>query len=178
VRFSLSLSLPDLLSLFRLFVSPLIPLLGEAGLWGLSFLLVFAGALSDFLDGFLARRLGSSPLGKLLDPLADKVFSLCTLYAYTYLSPVSLSEWLFWLVLFRDGLLLLGGFLLLRKGVTPEPNLLGKLSTFFLFSLLFSCALSSALNRALPFLYPLEVLSGLLIVLSLFFYVREGLRHL
>jgi cardiolipin synthase len=36
--------------------------------------IVGAAALTDFLDGSVARRLGSSPYGAVLDPIADKVF--------------------------------------------------------------------------------------------------------
>ena len=36
-----------------------------------------AAALSDFADGFVARRLGGSRLGSFLDPLADKFFMAC-----------------------------------------------------------------------------------------------------
>src|SRR5258706_1669871 len=43
--------------------------------WRLAILV--AAALSDFADGFVARRLGGSRLGAFLDPVADKFFMAC-----------------------------------------------------------------------------------------------------
>jgi CDP-diacylglycerol--glycerol-3-phosphate 3-phosphatidyltransferase len=58
-------------------------------------------AISDFLDGYLARRLGLvTPLGKLLDPVADKVL-VCS--AFVYLSTENLCPvWVTVLILARE----------------------------------------------------------------------------
>lgn len=70
-------SLPNLLTCFRILLIPVLVLLLTRGgerfslLAGLTFLVA---CISDFLDGYLARRQGIvTPLGKLLDPLADKL---------------------------------------------------------------------------------------------------------
>ncbi len=70
------LTLPNLFTLSRLILSFIIPVLwvinvSERLLYGL----IIFGALSDTLDGNLARILNQkSKLGKILDPLADKCF--------------------------------------------------------------------------------------------------------
>ncbi|MEM1668963.1 MAG: CDP-alcohol phosphatidyltransferase family protein, partial [Thermofilaceae archaeon] len=68
--------IPNLLSLYRLLLSLIIPILWIRGFspkW-LS-LLIFSGVISDTLDGNLARILKQkTDLGKILDPLADKAF--------------------------------------------------------------------------------------------------------
>ena len=78
-------NLPNAITLGRIVVSPpclLLPLYsGRTGsaLIGFGFLAV---SLTDLLDGYLARRHGSvTQMGKLLDPLADKVLTMCALVA-------------------------------------------------------------------------------------------------
>ncbi|MFM2031605.1 MAG: hypothetical protein RLZZ297_370 [Chloroflexota bacterium] len=70
--------IPNLLGLFRVLTTPLMVywiLLGDG--WSLIYaaLLLFAMAMSDIVDGNLARRLGVvSPLGIFLDTISDKIF--------------------------------------------------------------------------------------------------------
>lgn len=65
------------LTLLRLFLLPLpVAMIYREGVgWKLAALVVFVGlGLTDALDGILARRHGATPLGALLDPIADKMF--------------------------------------------------------------------------------------------------------
>jgi cardiolipin synthase len=70
-------SLPNLITLARIVVIPIVVALlltGDAGLRIAAMVIFVAAALSDWLDGYLARRSGlSSPLGRMLDPIADKL---------------------------------------------------------------------------------------------------------
>ncbi|MCC6858348.1 MAG: CDP-alcohol phosphatidyltransferase family protein [Bryobacterales bacterium] len=89
-------------------------------------------ALTDGLDGFLARRLGCmTQVGAYLDPLADKLLLSGTYLALAAIS--SVPAWFVVLVFGRD-LLILGGaaalFLVARRRRFP-PTPWGKLSTFF-----------------------------------------------
>ena len=87
-------------------------------------------AFTDGLDGFLAKRFGwTSELGKLLDPMADKLL-LITVFAC--LSVADLSPW--WLtavVLLRDLVIVFGG--LVYRGLfgplEGRPTLCSKLNT-------------------------------------------------
>jgi cardiolipin synthase len=72
-----------------------------------AFWLFVAAAVTDLLDGNLARLLNQrSVLGAWLDPIADKVMLLTTLsmLCLTELLPL----WLLWVVLVRDGVILAG----------------------------------------------------------------------
>lgn len=77
------MNLPNALSLGRIIVAPLIALLPFAPAWPLrlaGFVLYIAAAITDYYDGVLARTRGLiTDLGKLLDPLADKLLLLATL---------------------------------------------------------------------------------------------------
>jgi cardiolipin synthase (CMP-forming) len=70
-------SIPNLLTYGRIAAIPLIVLLlatGHPALRWLALILYLAAAVTDFLDGYLARRWNqSSPLGRMLDPIADKL---------------------------------------------------------------------------------------------------------
>ena len=81
--FSRTVSLPDQLTVARVAAVPIVVVLfawdfPNHAYWATA---VFVVAMAtDQIDGWLARRRGtSSPLGKLLDPVADKVLVLATL---------------------------------------------------------------------------------------------------
>jgi cardiolipin synthase len=70
-------SLPNLITMGRIAAIPFILVLAAAGdgtLRWLALILFILAAASDWLDGYLARRSGqTSPLGQMLDPIADKL---------------------------------------------------------------------------------------------------------
>ena len=70
-------NLPNILTVFRIVLIPLLVVLltdPRPTASVLAALTFFVASLSDFFDGYLARRWGiSTPLGQLLDPLADKL---------------------------------------------------------------------------------------------------------
>jgi CDP-diacylglycerol--glycerol-3-phosphate 3-phosphatidyltransferase len=78
-----AINLPNLLTMLRIVLIPVVLWLladgtREASFWAA--VLYIASAVTDFLDGWLARRQGLiSVLGKFLDPLADKLLVMATL---------------------------------------------------------------------------------------------------
>ncbi len=84
--------------------------------------------LLDFLDGLAARLLSQeTELGKILDPLADKLLIIIVIVAL-----IVKSDFPIWLAVFifaRDMLIALAAFILLRKKRTVIPsNLIGKIT--------------------------------------------------
>jgi len=83
------MTLPNQLTIGRILVIPIICLFVASGwewLRWLGLLLYIAAAVSDWLDGFLARRMNlNSALGKMLDPIADKLLvgALLVTFAWT-----------------------------------------------------------------------------------------------
>ncbi|HEX9296993.1 MAG TPA: CDP-diacylglycerol--glycerol-3-phosphate 3-phosphatidyltransferase [Polyangiaceae bacterium] len=99
-----ALNLPNLLTMARIVVIPLVLLLLDRGgprdcFWAA--LLFAAAAITDFLDGYLARKRGLvSVLGKFLDPLADKLIVMASL---VWMVPMGrIAPWVVVLLLARD----------------------------------------------------------------------------
>ncbi len=88
-------------------------------------------ALTDFLDGQLARRTGSvSEAGKVLDPLADRILIGAAVIALTTRGLLPLAGVV--LVVSRDIILLFGYKLLERRGIVIRVSWLGKSYTAIL----------------------------------------------
>lgn len=127
--------LANALSLLRIALAPVILYSlredgGQAGLGTLA-LLGLAGA-TDLLDGIAARRLDQvSRLGRVLDPLADKIFLLSACAALVAWG--SFPAWLLLLQLVRDAAILGAGALLLRRRQVMSPSLAGKAATWAMF---------------------------------------------
>ena len=123
----------NLLTLFRLFVTFPTVVAILKGEMKLALLLALLGAVSDVADGFLARRNGNvNGLGKLLDPFADKVFSLSVLVALSGTGAVSALPVV--LLLFRDLSVSFLRTLAALQGLVLEASLLGKVKTFLVFT--------------------------------------------
>jgi cardiolipin synthase (CMP-forming) len=127
------LTVPNAVSLVRLLGVPLFLYLflgpHEYG-WAVAVLAI--GGTSDWVDGYLARRLRQvSRLGELLDPFADRLYILATVVAFTAGGVVS---WLFTAALLLRDVLLIGCLALVRRaGYGPLPvHYLGKTATFIL----------------------------------------------
>jgi cardiolipin synthase len=96
---------------------------------GWAFFVFAAAGISDAIDGALARRLGPTHIGALLDPLADKAL-LVSMYV-TLAAVDLLPDWLAILVVFRD-LLIVGGVIglsMLGHKLHIRPLLISKVNT-------------------------------------------------
>jgi CDP-diacylglycerol--glycerol-3-phosphate 3-phosphatidyltransferase len=78
VPYASAMSLPNLLTYSRIIAVPLVAAClffidGDTG-WALAFLIFIAAAISDYFDGYFARTYNQqSSLGRMLDPIADKL---------------------------------------------------------------------------------------------------------
>jgi cardiolipin synthase (CMP-forming) len=127
------LTVPNLISFARLAGVPLfLYLFLVAQRYGWAVTVLAIGGTSDWIDGYLARKLGQvSRLGELLDPLADRLYILATLLAFTAKEVV---PWWFTIALLaREAVLLVTLIVLRRYGLGPPPvHYLGKTATFIL----------------------------------------------
>ncbi len=128
-----NLTIPNIISVARLLGVPLflwLILVAEADVW--AFVVLVIGGASDWLDGYLARRLNQfSRLGEILDPAIDRLYIAATLVG------LALREfipwWLLGLLVARDVLLLALLPALRRRGRIALPvTYVGKTGTFAL----------------------------------------------
>jgi len=140
-------TLPNLLSLFRIAIIPVLVYLltfTDPFYALLAAALFLLASLTDYLDGYLARRHRTvSNLGKILDPLADKlmiVAALIMLAAMDRVGEPGVPGWLVVIIVAREsGVTLLRG-IALTEGIVMEAEALGKykliLQSFAVFALL------------------------------------------
>lgn len=150
------LTVPNAISLLRLLGVPLflyLFLVPRAYGWAVAVLAI--GGTSDWVDGFLARRLHQvSRLGELLDPFADRLYILATLVAFTVGGVVS---WLFTAALLLREVVLIGCLAVVRRyGYGPLPvHYVGKTATFILLAGFPTLLLAKASAGAAPVAGPI-----------------------
>jgi cardiolipin synthase len=122
-------TVPNVLSLLRLASVPVFVWLFVSGRENAAVILYAAGAWTDFFDGLIARRFDQvSEIGKLLDPLADRVLIVALVVALV--ARDALPLWLAIAIVARD-LLLLSVFPILERRKVPRiaVNFTGKCAT-------------------------------------------------
>ncbi len=128
------LTVPNLVSFLRLAAIPYFwwVLLGE-GRVGLAAALVFLIGSTDWVDGYLARRLDQvTELGKVLDPVADRLMIASALIGGLIVGIIPAV--IGWPLLVREALVGMGALLLAgRRLGNLEVRPLGKVSTFLLY---------------------------------------------
>ena len=161
--------LPNVITVIRI---GLLPFFGLAAFNGdrLGALVLLAViAVSDVLDGWLARRFRLiTPLGAFLDPLADKLaqvtaLTILALDVHPVFTPIPI--WFVALVFARELLLVYGAFRIRRRHrkVYIEPSGWGKLSTALVFGMVFGALLGLGdrfMTVALIITTPVVVVSG------------------
>jgi len=123
--------IPNLLSIIRIFLMyPLLSFIAEENF--IYALLIFTiAAATDGLDGYLARIMDwQTDLGKILDPIADKVLLIGTILILWLNGYIPL----FVLAIFvlRDLMIIIGAafHMTVYETATPAPNVFGKVTTF------------------------------------------------
>ncbi len=127
------MNLPNTITLFRLILTAIFCVAASAeGVVGYAIALAafVLGAISDWLDGYLARRMGLvTSLGKLLDPLADKIL-VCS--GFVYLSAEGLCPvWVTALIICREFLVTGIRQIAVEEGQVIAADNLGKWKTTF-----------------------------------------------
>ncbi len=138
------LTIPNLISVIRIFLIPVIAVLYYNGeiLW--TVVVIFLSGLSDALDGKIARKFNQvSALGKLLDPIADKltIFALAIVLFLKFKEAESESmqafAWVFLLFIAKDIIMILGSVVLIALGTRPvAAEIWGKLATFVFYAVM------------------------------------------
>lgn len=144
--------LPNKLTVFRVCVIPVILLLYPLDFEYINIFCAFlfaVAAWTDFFDGFIARRFQmESKLGKLLDPIADKLLTTAALVLLV--ADHTIWAWLVGLLLCRD--IAMSGMRLVaqEQGLEIPVSWFGKFKTFFLDTAVF-CLMTKKQLFDLPF---------------------------
>ncbi|WP_350333840.1 CDP-alcohol phosphatidyltransferase family protein [Coralliovum pocilloporae] len=174
------MTLPNLISIARLLIVPLIIWLILDQYLMAAFVLFVVAGISDAIDGYLARLMNSrSALGTYLDPIADK-----TLLVSVYIAlgiPGIIPLWLVILIVSRD-VLIVGGVLLARlihRPMVMRPLMISKINTTMQIILAASSLGSAAFGvdfaAAGPILFYLVAATT---VFSTLAYAVEWMRHM
>jgi cardiolipin synthase (CMP-forming) len=139
-------TIPNLLSFIRIILVPIFAVLflQDKLLWAVVVLAI--SGLSDLFDGKIARRFNQiSELGKMLDPIADKLTqgTIAVLLFITFYRvenrTLHLFAWVFLLFIIKELVMLIGGALMIGFGIHPgAAEIYGKAATmaFYLVMLL------------------------------------------
>ena len=170
-------TIPNILSFFRLCLIPVIIWLyiGEKNYLWAGIVLILSGA-TDLADGFIARHFHMiSDLGKVLDPVADKLtqaamlFCLCTRFPLMILPLV--------LMIVKEGFMGISGIMIIRKtGSVFGADWHGKAATV----LLYAAMIVHVFWYEVPVLVS-DLMIGacsLMIVISLLLYAKHNIRIL
>ena len=181
-------SLPNYLTFFRLFITPIFMILYLKGRWfGLSatvlpyvllFLLVIA-EITDAVDGYIARKFSQvTDLGKLLDPMADSVYRISLYLTFTQ-PPVNLPLILVFIFLARDSVTSTLRMLCASRGQVLAARTSGKLkailqaiSFFFIIFAMFFCA------KGIISKDDLEFFATIVVSLVAFYSVCSGVEYI
>lgn len=130
------LTLPNVLTLFRFLLIPFFLAELFKGRQLRALIIFLLASLTDLLDGFVARTWNvRTPLGRVLDPAADKLLLVSAFLATTisrFSQPFFMPVWLTATVIARDTLIAFGALILfIWKGIKSfYPSLWGKICTF------------------------------------------------
>jgi cardiolipin synthase len=174
------LSIPNLITLGRILLVPVVVWAIASGEMLIAFLLFLAAGISDAVDGYLAKRFGmSSELGAYLDPLADKVL-IVSIYVALGITG-AIPGWLVILVVSRD-LMIVGAVMLswlVGSPVAMKPHTVSKLNTAAQILLAGLVLASLGLRFDAGYAIPLGMAAvAVLTLLSVGFYVAEWIRHM
>lgn len=170
-------TIPNIISFFRLLLIPLfaITYFKECYLWAI--IIVVVSGISDVVDGFIARKFNMvSDLGKVLDPIADKltqaVILLCLVINNLSILPM------FAVLFVKELITLFAAVYLLSNGTKPiSSKWFGKLSTVVIFIAMFYTLIVDYCNAPIIPLYFLIAISIVCMIISIVGYFKLFSKH-
>jgi cardiolipin synthase len=165
--FNNALNLPNLITIFRIFLVPVIIILMLREYYVAALWFFTAAGVSDALDGYIARRFDMrTTLGATLDPLADKILIIASVISLYRLG--LLPEWLTVIVVCRD-LIIAGGAVAWRYVIgrlQMAPLIASKINTIMqvgmIFLVLAKASGMEGISTLLPFIFALVLVTSLL----------------
>ncbi len=151
-------NIPNALTLVRIALLPVVVWRFQIGDSVGALLVYLLAMLTDAVDGIIARRFHQvTALGKLLDPVADKL-SLVTLIGL-FVADGQIPLWLLGVILFKEGIMVIGGAIALKRGIVVYALPIGKVTTV--------AFIASIVSRFLGLTGTADVLLGVSVVMAM-----------
>ena len=174
------MSVPNLLTIARILMVPLLIWLIISGNFRLAFAIFVAAGVTDAVDGFIAKNYDSvTELGAYLDPLADKAL-IVSIYLTLGIKDL-IPGWLVILVVSRD-IMIVGAVMLswlVGIPIKVKPLLVSKLNTVA--QIVFACVVLGTIGFGYSWPNLTSILMAIVAVLTLLSvaaYVAEWVRHI
>lgn len=182
-------TIPNLLSVIRILLIPVFAYLfyNDEKIWAVVILAI--SGLSDTFDGQIARKFNQiSDLGKVLDPVADKLtqIAIAIMLLIDFKSAqnpiINALGWVFLVFLIKEGIMIVGGLIMLLLNIRPgAAEFWGKAATVvFYVGMVIIIAIGpevGALNSLLGFELP-NVLTGAIVVLCAIMTIAAFLSYM
>ena len=150
--------------------------INEPGVRSIVAALAIFAAFTDWLDGFVARKRNEvTELGKIIDPLADKVAIGAIIIRFYMVGEI--PEYYFFLIIGRDLLIFIGGVIVSKMiGKILPSNILGKITVSMIGIVIVFIALEMSRSSYLFLFFYYG--SIILIVVSFFAYVYRAVEYI
>ena len=168
-------TIPNLLSFLRIIIVPVFAYFFMQGQYGWAVFMLVLSGLSDFFDGKIARKFNQiSALGKMLDPVADKLTQI-TLAVLLFLSfnkaddaTLKAFSWVFLVFIVKEFVMVIGGAVMLAFGIRPgAAEIYGKVATFAFYAvMIFIVAFGPEIGVFKDFFVIPNILMMILVVIS------------
>lgn len=187
------LTIPNLISVIRIILIPFFAYYFMQGEFVIAVIILALSGLSDCIDGKIARRFNQiSALGKLLDPLADKLTQI-TLAVILFLtfneaedSMLKAFSWVFLVFIAKEFVMVLGSVIMLSIGLRPgAAEIYGKVATLAFYVVMIFIigfgpevgAFRSLFTIPNPLMMILVVISAILTMVAFFSYIPDVIRQ-
>ncbi|MDI3473450.1 MAG: CDP-diacylglycerol---glycerol-3-phosphate 3-phosphatidyltransferase [Thermotogaceae bacterium] len=166
----LEITLATKITILRVLLTVPIVVLMSFGEFYISFALFIFASVTDFLDGYLARKMNEvTVLGKFIDQLADKILITSTLIAFMDIG--FLGSWFVIVTVVRD--IIVNGIRMIaaEKGIVIAADKLGKIKTVSQVVLIIVLFIHGIINLQT------SLVSTILVWLSFLFTVISGINY-
>ena len=188
-----SLTIPNLISFIRILLVPLFAYLFMQGDFVPAVIVLALSGLSDCVDGKIARKFNQiSALGKLLDPLADKLtqITLAVLLFLTFNKAedamLQAFSWVFLVFIGKEFVMVLGSIIMLAVGLRPgAAEIYGKVATLAFYVVMVFIigfgpevgAFRSLFTIPNTLMMILVIISAILTLVAFFSYIPDVIRQ-
>lgn len=182
-------TIPNWLSFIRIALIPVFVILFLKDYVLTAVIIMALAALTDLFDGKIARKYNQvSNLGKILDPIADKLSQMAIVIVLIVSYWDNAIKYLFMFFIVKEVIMIIGGVVLLAKGMRPTAaEMWGKVATnvFYIGMIIILAlgengALCDVLNFALPSFvtWGIVIISAICTLVSLLGYAPGFIRQL